>query len=62
MRAYQPMEFFRIFGFNSDGRSTVKEASLPSLAEISELLTNQVCWIDHLDPDSNEVIGTISRE
>jgi hypothetical protein len=67
MNEYLGSQFFRGFILDFLGKKLVAEGDILSIDDIPQMIESMsqmgfVVSIDHLDPDSNEVIGTISRE
>jgi len=67
MNEYPGSQFFRVFIIDFLGKKLVAEGAIPSMADLPQLIeamsqTGFVVSIDHLDPDSSEVLGTIERE
>ena len=67
MKEYLGSQFFRGFIIDFSGKKLVAEGDIPSVDDIPQMIEGMsqiglVVSIDHLDPDSDEVLGTIQRE
>lgn len=67
MNEYLGCQFFRGYIIDFLGKKLVAEGDIPSIDDVPQMIEGMsqigfVVSIDHLDPDSNEVLGTFERE